>query len=467
MENWENQNFESEWKKAFEGAEVSPSGAVWQTIDVRLIHSENTIMKNRVVFYQRMAAASVGILLLVSGYLFFQPGYFTSKDSISQNKMKEDGQSPTITAEPKPDIKTEAAPSNTKTILNENPIDNQTVKANLNTGDTGGTLQGSLPVLSTGNPVTQTETLNGLNQNVEESKNNNFNLNNTISTVSLLPVNPLQETFAPNNYSIAYRLADARPAVISQKKKSNLPENKWASVGFSAGSFQPGTSGGEMVQASRNAPASFSSLQVDQPTKKDEKFSPGTSMAFILSAGKRVFKRWVVQGGLSYLNQTSNSSSNIVSVAPANQLAEIKTSGSFSPEATNSVTYTTPNEINSTFQFISIPVQAGYMLVDKKFGVQINGGVSPDFFWKSSIYDQSTQETTTSSVAGSNETFKTVSLAGLCGVEVSYRFSKHYRVSLVPGFRYSFTPIYKENTLASAKPFVADIGLRFRYVFDN
>jgi hypothetical protein len=206
------------------------------------------------------------------------------------------------------------------------------------------------------------------------------------------------------------------------------------------------------------------SLQDNSRSVKDEKIKAGTSMSFLVSAGKRIFKRWVVQGGVNYLNQTSQSNSSTIVVAQANQ-ADSKFASSFSPETTNSVTYTTPSEINSTFQFVSFPVQAGYMVVDRKFGVQVNGGVSPDFFWRNSVYDESTKVGAVSSASGSNETFKAVSLAGLGGVEVSYRFSRHYRVSLVPGFRYSLTPIYKENTLASAKPFVADVGLKFRYVF--
>jgi hypothetical protein len=177
-----------------------------------------------------------------------------------------------------------------------------------------------------------------------------------------------------------------------------------------------------------------------------------------ISGGKRVAKRWLLQGGLSYLNQNSKSNTSTVTVAQS-----FNTTGSIAPENFNAVTSTTESEINSTFQFISLPVQAGYMLVDQKFGVQLNGGFSPDVFLKSTVSDKASQETI--STTGSNSTFKAVSLSGLGGVELSYRFSEHYRIALVPGFRYSLTQVYKENSLASAKPFMADIGLRFRYVF--
>ena len=175
-------------------------------------------------------------------------------------------------------------------------------------------------------------------------------------------------------------------------------------------------------------------------------------------------KRWVLQGGLTYLNQNSESITQFIETEMAYNSADIK-SASFGPENSNAVTYTTDSEINSSFQFISLPVQAGYMLVDQKFGVQLNGGFSPDVFLKSTVSEKSSN-TETISKAGANSTFRTISVSGLGGLELSYRFMRRYRISLAPGIRYSLTPVYKENSLASAKPFTADIGLRFRYVFN-
>jgi hypothetical protein len=293
----------------------------------------------------------------------------------------------------------------------------------------------------------------------------------TISVIALLKTDKMPLRFKPNDYSIAYRLADLKPAVNKSKRKTILPERNWASVGLSAGNYMPSASPGDLAQTSLDYSSPFSAPQKNVPaTIKEEKLRPGTSTSFAVSAGKRIFKRWILQGGFSYLNQSSSTQVSTIEVAPANQLSElnVRTYDDYSNVATNAVTYATPHEIKSTSQFISLPLQAGYMVIDRKFGIQLNVGVSPDFFLRSSLYDQAAQTTTIGSVSESNETYRKVSLAGLGGLEMSYRFSRHYRVSLAPGFRYSFTPVYKkEYSHSSAKQFVADIGIRVRYLFQN
>jgi hypothetical protein len=250
---------------------------------------------------------------------------------------------------------------------------------------------------------------------------------------------------------------------MKNKKKVLVNESKWAAVSFSAGTFSPGLNTTEMMDNTRSGLnlTTYDLKSGNSSMSQSEKVKSGTSMAMTVSAGKRIFKRFILQGGISYLNQTSASENEIIEIAPANQ---VYSTASFRPESTSSVTYLTQQEINSTFQFISVPVQVGYMIIDRKFGVQINGGVSPDFFLSNEVYNETTQVETINS-AGADETFKSVSLSGLGSLELSYKFLKHYRLSVVPGIRYSLTPVYNDNSLASAKPFVADVGLRFRYIF--
>ena len=482
MENLENQNFESQWKKAFDGAEVAPSASVWQSLDTRLVHSENIAMKTRLVFYQRMAAASVVLLMLVSGYLLLQP---TETQDISGTILPlrgSGGQSSQNNVEGSANSSTSTSTSSTSgNELNQELL---APKPESKLSDGGSANQNSQPAILLVKSEEKHRDVAVMDENRTDSdaiqnpipsseiplvpSNKFLYADKPIATIALLNVVSLPEIVKPNDYAIAYKLADLRPAVKASTRRSFSPENTFASVGFAAGSFMPGAGGAEIAQAGRVSSTLYSNLQSD-PIAKDEKIQRGTSISWAVSAGKRIFKRWVVQGGVSYLNQSASTQSTILEVAPANELAVTKAGGfdanSFSPEATGSVTYATPNEINSTSQFISVPLQAGYMLIDRKLGLQINGGLSPDFFLKNSMYDQSTEIETTQS--GKNETFKTMSVSGLGGLELSYRFSKHYRVSLAPGFRYALTPIYKQNSLASAKTFVADIGLKFRYVFNQ
>lgn len=528
MENLENQNFEAAWRKAFDGAEVTPSDAVWDAINMRSLHSENLAMRKRIVFYQRLAAASVAILFLFGGYFLF----FSSNNSANQNstqaKIEQSTSNPLTT-----NNNTNQAESidETKSSMDQPVASNQSIEKSGNTNPTTETgSEAKITIVksskvNTGATNDLTANTNGIldqqlqtkttiaktsNENSEATKKLTNKTNGTsdqpfqvvagsmidemneggildgvvvpfrkslgqqgpIASIEALPITSmLHHKVKPNDLAIAYRIADATPVVVNRtKKKSIQSENMWAAVGFAAGNFSSSATGGELLQANRASEV----LQLGgQPTDYDatdvpssESSQPGYSMAYSLTAGKRVFKKWVLQGGITYLNQATNSVSSIPSVAPANQdLGSGSLKNSNSLETTSVVTYTTQNEIKSTTQFISIPIQAGYMLVDRKIGVQINGGISPDFFLKNSVYENGTQNESVSSNGGSNENYNALSLAGIGGLEVSYQIAKHYRISLVPGFRYSLTPVYKETSLASSKPFVADIGLRFRYLF--
>jgi hypothetical protein len=469
MENWEDQNFSSEWKQAFAGAEAQPSNQVWANIDSQLLALENAGMKKRVIFYQRLAAASVGVLFLVSGYAFWSGN--GSENSLAENNVVN---------------KQVSEGSNLKVGENENTKTNQENNAEVlkasgteNTLESSGNIQSTQPIAVAQdlNESTKTSTVTPTifaepivaNQNQIATVNSsnkahrtlplNDDLNLAFGPRKLNPAMP--KSVKPNDLSIAYRLADARPAVITKKRRDRAEENTWASLGFAAGNFTNAASNLNLMAADANTPPQMFS---NTNTTKTEKTKPGSIFSMSLGAGKRVAKRWILQGGLSYLNQSSNSDASTLSVAPANTLREDKFGAAYAPENSNSVTYTTESEIKSTFQFISIPMQAGYLLLDRKFGVQVNGGLAPDVFIRSAVSDAATG-TESVTTTGSSSAFRAVSVSGIGGLEFSYGFSEHYRISLTPGIRYALTPVYKENMLASAKPFMADIGLKFRYVF--
>jgi hypothetical protein len=116
-------------------------------------------------------------------------------------------------------------------------------------------------------------------------------------------------------------------------------------------------------------------------------------------------------------------------------------------------------------EIVSIPVQAGYMIVDRRLGWQINAGVSSDFFLKNILEDKSGQRERFTQSAGSESPYRSVNWSGLMNTEVSYRIGNHYRLSLVPGVRYSFNSILKDPT-DNGRPIVLDVGFRFKYLFD-
>lgn len=471
METWDDQNFSSEWKKAFDGAEVAPSDKVWGNIDAQLMARENANMKKRVIFYQRLAAASVGVLFLVSGYAFL--GNNESQNSIAENSLEKTG-----IVESTNEIATTKSESELESNLSTPNKQTNSIKSSVEEALGGQSTAKTQPV---NNPQGNADVLthqsiitvvsNDTADPTQLSASTIATESNVTTEIDYLHLvlgpqrldPPMPKRASPNDLGIAYRIADARPAVMRKKKSNVTDQNTWASLGFAAGNFTNAASNLDLAFADANSTQAFKSPANTSNTGKTEKTKPGSTFTMSLAGGKRLSKHWVLQGGLNYLNQNCNSNTSTVEVAAANEFAG--TTASYGPVNTNSVTYTTESEIQSTFQFISVPVQAGYLLLDRKFGVQVNGGISPDVFLRSEVNDSATR-TESITTTGSSSSFKAVSISGIGGLEFSYGFSKHYRISLTPGVRYALTPVYKENVLASAKPLMADIGLKFRYVFN-
>ena len=246
-------------------------------------------------------------------------------------------------------------------------------------------------------------------------------------------------------------------------------EKLWTSVGFAAGSFNNinssvSNSGGSLMMA--DARSSAVSKVADQQAK-----ASGSSYSIGVSMGTRISSRWVLQGGLNYMTQASDYTASAVGTADyenfsAPSVNSIMSADKQSSEfALSDVVPTAPYNVNNSLQFVSVPLQAGYLLVNRKVGVQLNGGLSTDLFIQNTITPEGDNLEKTTEGSGSDSPYRTVNFSGLVGTELSYRFSKHYRLALNPGLRYPLNSIYKSDQPVTAAPMTFDIGLRFRYIF--
>jgi hypothetical protein len=243
--------------------------------------------------------------------------------------------------------------------------------------------------------------------------------------------------------------------------KKVVEENWWAAVSGSAGSYDP--NGGAATSSSllRNAPAGTFSPSASQ----NNTASLGTAYSYGVNFGKRITPRWVLISGVGFLSQSINYPSNqavfSASQAQAFSADASKLSNSNGTTAAPINSY----ELNSINEFITVPLQAGYLIVNKKIGVQLNAGVASDIFVRNSLVDPTSRLSTNTQTAGENSTYRTFNWTGLVGTELSYRISNHYRISVIPGMRYSFNSILKPTVGGTITPLIWDVGFRFRYIF--
>jgi hypothetical protein len=240
-----------------------------------------------------------------------------------------------------------------------------------------------------------------------------------------------------------------------KKEEKNNTEKLWTSVGFAAGSFN--------TVNSTVSPSSAQSFAANSAATQQAKAS-GSAYTVGISLGTRISKRWVVQGGVNYMTQASDYTANAVGTSDFTNFSAPNVNSMMS-EADSKIVSTAPYTINNNVQFVSIPLQAGYLVVNKRFGVQLNGGISTDMFLQNTLTPESDNVSKTTQGSGADSPYRSLNFSGLVGTEFSYKFGQHYRLSLNPGLRYPFNSIYKSDQPITAMPLTFDVGLRFRYIF--
>jgi hypothetical protein len=481
----ERRKFEDLFKDAFEGAEVSPSDGLWTNIELDLEKADGSKVRRRLLFYKLLAAASVTFAMCLAGLTY----YVTQKSDETLEGIAANSTLPSSSAEKtKPESKESstketgvpsgigekkdrtnavrdknihrvAIPSGRTDVVSDSDINNSEDAKNEYAAET----QPLLPASAQQGLLLPAPAFSGLATNEEERA---------------LPL-----LYSPKRPGLTFTKDEPDPGVIllaklaeeerryaeeENREKEKKSEKLWTSVGFAAGGFSS-------VNSSVTPTASNQFLASSNSTVADKQASAsGIAYSYGVNIGARLSKRWVLQGGVNYLIQSSDYTAN--NVVGGSNFQSLKAESinaldnlSQMPQITGSnasvLAPTFPYSVNNNVKFFSVPVQAGYLVVNKKFGVQLNAGVSTDLFLQNTITPEGGSLDKTTQGRGDDSPYRSVNFSGLMGTEFTYRFGQRYRVALNPGFRYPFNSVYKTDVGVESTPLTFDIGLRFRYIF--
>ncbi len=495
MKSMEREKFEESWKDAFDGAGMPPPDKVWTNIELDLEKASGGKLKRRLMFYQMLAAACVVFAMAIGGagyYYGFRSVPGTTSDALAATDQ---------IASPNPVATAEQPGESHASDLIAAQQEAQTPAADLRPSARN-TIAG--PGHSPESNV-QSES-NAQQQRARNDRDSNTGVTaidhrpfeGTLATAiespgreDQLPLrvtdNNLSPLFARREVTLTFEEAEPEidPVVSmlamlerrerevrTEEERERNYENLWTSVGFSAGSFNT------VRLPSASSGGSLYSTALAGPIVESESKASGVAYSMGLNVGTRISERWVLQGGVNYLTQSTEYTANSV-VADGPGFAFNKASSdSYKPATTNAVinadeyelrnkiVYSAPYSVNNSMRYLSIPLQAGYLLVDKEFGLQLNAGVATDLFLQNTVKGEGDQLAETTASGGADSPFRSVNLSGLVGTEVSYRIGSNYRVSLNPGIRYPFNTIYKSEFGVESSPLTFDVGLRFRYIFN-
>jgi len=460
MKNLENKKFEDAWKHAFADADAEPNDSVWSNLDGALSKMERGEMKRSLLFYQRLAAASIIIAFLLGGVTILN--WNDSGTYLTLNeKRKEIGKAKANSSTRKSDETNDRSISSSQANVERQANQSNVIK---NSGETENTIRKPNQIKVNG--ISKPDGTNQLIANTENEQGNSVVALNTQNENLLNEDYPLLIELKIPSYAIALTgrpvfaqtnsttLTEFNEPILPQPKKKINDEDWWAAVGGSAGAYFPQGVTSNSLASSTYAPSAVSQSNSTSSTV-------GSSFSFGMTVGKKIAPRWVILAGVNYLTQavayTSNVAANgseaFVADAAANQKANTVLSG------------TPAYNVNSVNEFVSVPVQAGYVITHRKIGLQLNAGIATDIFTKNSLIDPSGKFSTSTQTAGENSSYQQLNWTGLMGTELSYKLSSHYRISLIPGMRYSFKSILKPTTTTTIQPMVWDVGFRFRYIF--
>lgn len=116
--------------------------------------------------------------------------------------------------------------------------------------------------------------------------------------------------------------------------------------------------------------------------------------------------------------------------------------------------------LNQQIQYIEVPMEMSYALLDKKFGIAINGGMSTLFLTKNSV---SIDTEGGQMEIGKASNLSSVHFSSNIGLGLSYNFMKNFHAIIEPTLKYQINT-FNENA-GNFKPYVVGINTGISYKF--
>lgn len=513
----ERRTFEDSFRDAFRDVEATPSDKVWTNIELDLEKSSGGNARRRLMFYQLLAAAAVSLALLASGV-----AYVIIAEKNEQIKaLAAANSNPMNASTASPDLRQDQQATANGSPLDSGDQSRDAAQQNQENGREAGAGNTSDRYPATRRQASEvrenataprSEAFAGSgNNNRTDYQSGTRPAEQVQRSAKQVPTSAEQGGITDELYAIedvagtarAYRrdlpawyrisigepdfgqgksdpvalmmarLADEerRLAANESEKKEHPanPEKLWTAVGFAAGGFNSVNYGASQPQPNMlTAMASYNNTSVPDKQAK----ASGVAYSLGVSMGAHIAPRWVIHGGVNYMTQSSNYTATNVVAGPSYETLQAESMNALKVPAPSAdaraytvLAPTVPYSVNNSLKYVSVPVQAGYLLINQKFGIQLNAGLSTDVFLQNTITPEGGSLDKTTQNSGSDSPYRTLNFSGLMGTEFSYRLGQQYRLSLNPGVRYPFSSVYKAETGIQSAPLTFDVGLRFRYIF--
>lgn len=287
--------------------------------------------------------------------------------------------------------------------------------------------------------------------------------NNSKQTIELIIAEKEIENIKNSDTTKIAVVTNALEELLNEKetkKKAEPKLNRWQVATTVAPIYFSSTSGGSPLDS--------------RFVSNDKKFEP--SYSYGLGVNYAVSKKWSVKTGVNSLAFEYNTNDVVFFQNPnAREIKHVKHNlqGSvLQVESRKDVT--TPTEltangavlkkfdgsINQRMGYIEVPVEIGYKLIDKKFGLEIITGLSTLFLNENAVSVVSSGQSITIGEANNLNDFH---FSGNVGLGFRYRFLKSFNANVNPMFKYQMNTFNADS--GNFKPYVFGLYTGVSYTF--
>ncbi|TRX48281.1 hypothetical protein FNH22_29345 [Fulvivirga sp. M361] len=269
--------------------------------------------------------------------------------------------------------------------------------------------------------------------------------------------------------------------VFNQTNDRKTSKNKaWAGLGMGGGEFNfsgasplPTTANAAILSPNvedlfgydyNEASNQFTLLNNEQSRRSEQpdigEEQSGTSFNIGFNVGVRVAQRWIIQSGASFIERNTTNTSNVVLQDGTGNSNPLVISDADVLNSSENVLVVPEYDVENKYQLISVPLQVGYVVLDRKLAITLLGGFSNDVLLSRKASTEFAEFQDYSGRGG----YRKYNVAGLLSTEIGYKLGSNYQVSLMPQIRKSVHSI--RTTRDDEKPTFMEMGFRFKYIID-
>ncbi|UXP33787.1 hypothetical protein N6H18_07475 [Reichenbachiella agarivorans] len=441
-------SFEQQWADAFDQAEQTPPAHVWVAIDGQLANATAKEYKKRLVIYQWVAAACVFLLMV------FGLGYW-SHDYRNTTQPTQNAHQVTTPAEYNRVRSSTNSLAETKEESPQ-PLENVTTKKG-NKSSLTPLDQPALTLPATNDPNYEVKA--GL-----RSRKQTYEL--FLAEISI-------EHLSPDDFRLT---ASAIPdflygvpntAYIIDQKHAEL----WAGVSMSSGSFDPSFHSGSSSSASLMSDQSMefvSQSSAKSLNNSQLQYDPGYAISGGINVGTKLKNRLIFSTGLHYQAfNTADAQTSVVSDGHEFYALTRNSNDQALNEATeNSVLNfeSTEASLSNEYRYMSVPIKAGYVILDRRFNIVLNTGLSSNFLLDAQLVNKDSDQKLSNDLNTRAE-YESIYFNFLTSVEFGYVVWHKYQITLEPNYNQALTNFTNSNNESQGKPQNIGVAFGLKYNF--